>query len=439
MFEILNQNLTNAFKTLSGQTRITEINVASTIKAIRRALLDADVSYGVAREVADSIKAKAIGTKIQLSVSPGQMLTQIVADELTMLMGKENAPLNLSGNPACILLAGLQGSGKTTLSAKLALHLKSLGRSVLLVGCDVYRPAAREQLKTLAEQINVPVYIREEDRDVAQIARKGMDEARSRNINTVIIDTAGRLAVDEAMMEEIGTLKSELLPQEILYVADSMTGQDAVTTAKAFHERIDFSGVVLTKLDGEARGGAALSIYKAVEKPIKFIGTGERVEDIDIFHPDRMAKRILGMGDVLSFVEKARTVFDEEETREIEKKIRKSQFGMDDLLKQIKKFEKLGGMANMVSLIPGMSKMGVDEGKVKKNVLVVESLINSMTQAERQDPSIISGTRKDRIVRGSGRATSELNGLIKNFGAMKKMLHGKGVPKEMKTLMKQKM
>ncbi len=421
MFDNLSVKLDRAFKTLKGQGRITEINVATTVKEIRRALIDADVNYKVAKEVTDKIKAEALGQDVLIAVSPGQLLTKIVAEELTELMGKSNEPINLQGDPNIILISGLQGSGKTTFSGKLANHLKSQ-RNVLLVACDIYRPAAIDQLKVLGEQIGVDVYAEPENKNALDIAKNALKYAKENNKKTVIIDTAGRLAVDEEMMKEIEGLKKGLNPAETLFVVDSMTGQDAVNTAKTFNDRLDFDGVVLTKLDGDTRGGAALSIRTVVNKPIKYISHGEKMEALDLFHPDRMANRILGMGDVVSLVEKAQQNFDEEESRRIQKKIRKNQFGFDDFLSQLEQIKKMGNIKDLMGMIPGVGKaikdIDIDDNSLKP----IEAIIKSMTPKERENPDIINGSRKRRIANGSGTSVQEVNQLLKQFEQMRKMM-----------------
>ncbi|MEQ9288909.1 MAG: signal recognition particle protein [Cyclobacteriaceae bacterium] len=421
MFDNLSVKLDKAFKTLKGQGRITEINVASTVKEIRRALIDADVNYKVAKDVTDNIKEKALGQDVLIAVSPGQLLTKIVAEELTLLMGKSNEAINLQGDPNIILISGLQGSGKTTFSGKLANHLKSQ-RNVLLVACDIYRPAAIDQLKVLGEQIDVDVYAEPENKDALSIAKNALKHAKQNNKKTVIIDTAGRLAVDEQMMQEIESLKKNLNPAETLFVVDSMTGQDAVNTAKTFNDRLNFDGVVLTKLDGDTRGGAALSIRTVVEKPIKYISHGEKMEALDLFHPDRMANRILGMGDVVSLVEKAQQNFDEEESRRIQKKIRKNQFGFDDFLSQLEQIKKMGNLKDLMGMIPGVGKaikdIDIDDDSLKP----IEAIIKSMTPKERENPDVINGSRKIRISKGSGTSVQEVNQLLKQFDQMRKMM-----------------
>ncbi|MDF9795857.1 signal recognition particle subunit SRP54 [Catalinimonas alkaloidigena] len=422
MFDSLSTRLDRAFKTLKGQGAITEVNVATTVKEIRRALIDADVNFKVAKEVTDSIKEKAIGRKVLISVSPGQLLTKIVEEELTDLMGGSQSSIEVSGEPAIILISGLQGSGKTTFSGKLANHLKKQNREVLLTACDVYRPAAIDQLKVLGEQVGVEVYADKDTKDPLKIAQDAIAYAKQNHKKIVIVDTAGRLAIDEAMMNEISSLKQTLKPSETLFVVDSMTGQDAVNTAKAFDEQIDFDGVVLTKLDGDTRGGAALSIRKVVEKPIKFVSNGEKMDAIDIFYPDRMARRILDMGDVTTLVEKAQQAFDEEEAERLNKKIRKNQFDFDDFLSQLQQIKKMGNIKDLLGLLPGMNKalknIDIDDDSFKP----IEAIIRSMTLEERGTPSVINGSRKKRIASGSGTSVQEVNNLLKQFEEMRKMM-----------------
>jgi len=421
MFDNLSVKLDKAFKTLKGQGRITEINVAATVKEIRRALIDADVNFKVAKDVTDKIKEKALGEDVLIAVSPGQLLTKIVAEELTLLMGESNEAINLQGDPNIILISGLQGSGKTTFAGKLANKLKSQ-RNVLLVACDIYRPAAIDQLKVLGEQIDVEVYAEPENKDVLSIASNAVAYSKQHNKKVVIIDTAGRLAIDEDMMQEIEGLKKSLNPAETLFVVDSMTGQDAVNTAKTFNERLNFDGVVLTKLDGDTRGGAALSIRTVVEKPIKFISHGEKMEALDLFHPERMANRILGMGDVVSLVEKAQQNFDEEESRRIQKKIRKNQFGFDDFLSQLQQIKKMGNLKDLMGMIPGVGKAVKDIDIDDDSLKPIEAIIHSMTIKERENPDIINGSRKIRISNGSGTSVQEVNQLLKQFEQMRKMM-----------------
>jgi len=422
MFDNLSAKLDRAFKNIKGQGRITELNVAATVKEIRRALIDADVNYKVAKDVTDSIRLKALGQDVLISVSPGQLLTKIVAEELTVLMGQESVPVNLDGNPNIILIAGLQGSGKTTFSGKLAHYIKKKGHSVLLVACDVYRPAAIDQLKVLGEQIDVEVFAEAENKDVISIAKNAIKYAKAHGKKSVIIDTAGRLAVDEQMMAEISGLKKEIKPAETLFVVDAMTGQDAVHTAQAFNERLDFDGVVLTKLDGDTRGGAALSVRRQVEKPIKFISTGEKMDAMDQFYPDRMAKRILGMGDVLTLVERAQQNFDDKETQRINKKIKKNQFGFDDFLIQMEQIKKMGSLKDIVGMIPGMGKAIKDVDIDDNSLKPIEAIIKSMTPKERSSPELMNGSRKIRIAKGSGTTVTEVNQLLKQFDQMRKMM-----------------
>ena len=422
MFENLSNKLNRAFKVLKGQGKITEVNVASTVKEIRRALIDADVSYKVAKEITSNIKEKALGQDVLISVSPGQLMTKIVADELSVLMGEKSEEINLSGNPNIILISGLQGSGKTTFSGKLAYYLKKQNKKSLLVACDVYRPAAIEQLHVLGKQIDVEVFSDEKSKSPLNIAKKAIQHAKKSGIKSVIIDTAGRLAIDEKMMKEIEGLKKNLNPSETLFVVDSMIGQDAVITAKIFNERIDYDGVILTKLDGDSRGGAALSIRRVVDKPIKFISTGEKLDALNVFHPDRMAKRILGMGDVLSLVERAQQNFDEEEARRMQKKMLQNTFGLDDFLSQLQKIKKMGNIKDLVGMIPGMSNKIKDVDMDNESFKPIEAIINSMTPGERSNPEILNGIRKKRIALGSGSTVQEVNQLLKQFNQMKKMM-----------------
>lgn len=431
MFENLSSRLDKAFQNLKGHGKLTELNIAETVKEIRRALVDADVSYKIAKEFTSAIKDKALGGDVLTSVSPGQMMTKIVNDELVQLLGGETKPINLTGNPTVILIAGLQGSGKTTFSGKLANYLKSKGRNPILVACDVYRPAAINQIKVLAEQVGVNVYAEEDVKDPVGIASRAIKEAKAKNNNVVIIDTAGRLSIDEAMMNEIGDLKTKLKPQEILFVVDSMTGQDAVNTAKAFNDKLDFDGVVLTKLDGDTRGGAAISIKSVVNKPIKFVGTGEKMDALDVFHPDRMASRILGMGDIVSFVEKAQENFDQEEAARLQKKMRKNQFDFDDFLKQLGQIKKMGNIKDLMGMIPGVGKAIKDIDIDDDSFTSIEAIIHSMTPYERHNPNSLDGSRKQRIAKGSGTSTTEVNKLVKQFADMRKMMKsmntGKGL------------
>lgn len=423
MFENLSERLERSFKLLKGQGKITEINVAETLKDVRRALLDADVNYKVAKQFTDTVKAKALGQNVINAIKPSELMVKIVHDELTSLMGGDTAPLNLSGNPTVILMSGLQGSGKTTMSGKLARKLKSeKSKRPLLVAGDVYRPAAIEQLKVLGEQIEVPVYTEEGNKNPVQIAENAISYAKANHYDLVIVDTAGRLAVDEAMMNEIAAIKKAIKPQETLFVVDSMTGQDAVNTAKEFNDRLDFDGVVLTKLDGDTRGGAALSIRTVVTKPIKFVGTGEKLDALDYFHPARMADRILGMGDIVSLVEKAQQQFDEKEARELQRKIAKNQFNFNDFLNQIQQIKKMGNLKDLASMIPGVGKaikdIDIDDNAFKG----IEAIIHSMTPQERANPEIINGSRRQRIARGSGTTIQEVNRLLKQFEETRRMM-----------------
>ena len=423
MFENLNERLERSFKILKGEGRITEINVAETLKDVRRALLDADVNYKVAKTFTDTVKQKALGQNVLTSVKPGQLMVKIVHDELAALMGGEAAELNLKSRPAVILMAGLNGAGKTTLSGKLALLLKTKrNRKPLLVACDVYRPAAIEQLRVLAEQIEVPIYMDTEEKDPVKIALAGIQQAKAKACDTVIIDTAGRLAVDEPLMREIAAIKQATAPDETLFVVDAMTGQDAVNTAKEFNDRLDYDGVVLTKLDGDARGGAALSIRTVVNKPIKFVGTGEKMEALDVFHPDRMADRILGMGDIVSLVERAQEQYDEEEARKLQRKIQKNQFDFNDFLSQIQQIKKMGNLKDLASMIPGVGKalkdVEIDDNAFKG----IEAIILSMTPKERKSPEILNQSRKLRIAKGSGTTIQEVNRLVKQFDQTRKMM-----------------
>lgn len=423
MFNSLQEKLESAFKSLKGQGRITELNVATTVKDIRRALVDADVNYKIAKEFTDRVKDKAIGEKVINAISPGQLMVKIVKDELAELMGGTEAVFNAKGNPAVILIAGLQGSGKTTFSGKLANFLKTKkGLSPLLVAADVYRPAAMEQLRVLGEQIGVDVHIETENKDAVDIARNAVKEARSKNKNVVIVDTAGRLAVDEAMMTEVANIKAAVNPQEILFVVDSMTGQDAVNTAKAFNDRLDFTGVVLTKLDGDTRGGAAISIKYTVNKPIKFTSSGEKMETLDVFYPERMAQRILGMGDITSLVEKAQEQFDEAAAKKLESKIRKNKFDFADFKMQLEQIKKMGNMKDMLSMIPGVGSKVKDLDINDDSFKGIEAIINSMTPAEREDPDLIDGSRKKRIAKGAGKDIQEVNNFMKQFDQMRSMM-----------------
>ncbi|WP_109831294.1 signal recognition particle protein [Reichenbachiella versicolor] len=421
MFENLSSKLDSAIKNLKGQGKISEINVASTVKEIRRALVDADVNFKVAKNVTDTIKEKALGQNVLTAVSPGQLLTKIVSDELTLMMGGAKEDIELKGDPNIILISGLQGSGKTTFSGKLANKLKSQ-RNVLLAACDIYRPAAIDQLKVLGEQIDVDVYAEPENKNALEIAKNAIKFAKENNKKTIIVDTAGRLAVDEEMMQEIELLKKELKPAETLFVVDAMTGQDAVNTAKTFNDRLDFDGVVLTKMDGDTRGGAALSIRTVVTKPIKFISHGEKMDALDIFHPDRMASRILGMGDVVSLVEKAQQNFDEEQAKKLQKKMRTNTFGFDDFLSQLEQIKKMGNLKDLVGMIPGVSKAIKDVDIDDDSLKPIEAIIKSMTLKERTNPDIINGSRKKRIAKGSGTSIQEVNQLMKQFEQMRKMM-----------------
>jgi len=423
MFEGLSEKLDRSFKILKGQGYITEINVAETLKEVRKALLDADVSFKIAKQFTEDVKQKSIGQGVLTAVSPGQLMVKIVHDELTQLMGTEKVDLNEKGKPAIVLVAGLQGSGKTTFSAKLANYLKTKkGKKVLLVAGDVYRPAAIQQLQVLGEQIGVEVYTEAENKNPVKIAKHAINHARDNGFNMVIVDTAGRLAIDDEMMNEISSIKKTINPQETLFVVDSMTGQDAVNTAKAFNDRLDYEGVVLTKLDGDTRGGAALTIRSVVNKPIKFVGIGEKMEAIDIFHPSRMADRILGMGDIVSLVEKAQEQYDVEEAKKLQKKIAKNQFNFNDFLSQIKQIKKMGNVKDLMGMIPGMGKAlkntDIDDDAFKG----IEAIIYSMTPEERENPKLLNGSRRKRIADGSGSEIQEVNRLIKQFGETSKMM-----------------
>ncbi len=423
MFESLSDHLDTAFKNLKGQGRITELNIASTVKDIRRALVDADVNYKIAKEFTDSIKDKATGEKVINAVSPGQLMVKIVKDELTELMGGVETELDLSGNPAIILIAGLQGSGKTTFSGKLANYLKTKkGKSPMLVAADIYRPAAIEQLKILGGQINIDVYNEPENKDAVSIVQNAIKEAKTKNKNVIIIDTAGRLAIDEVMMTEVANIKDAVDPKEILFVVDSMTGQDAVNTAAAFNQRLNYTGVVLTKLDGDTRGGAAISIKYTVNKPIKFVSSGEKMDTLDVFYPERMAQRILGMGDIVSLVEKAQEQFDEVQAAKLEKRIRKNQFDFEDFKTQLQQIKKMGNLKDLMGMIPGVGKQLKDVDINDDAFKGIEAMINSMTLEERRNPDIINPSRKQRIAAGSGKDISELNQFIKQFEQMKNMM-----------------
>lgn len=436
MFENLSERLERSFKLLKGQGKITEINVAETLKDIRRALLDADVNFKTAKTFTDTVREKAMGQNVLTAVKPQQMMVKIVHDELTQLMGGATMEINLKGEPAVILIAGLQGSGKTTFTGKLANFLKTKkSKKPLLVACDVYRPAAIQQLQVLGEQINVPVFTQEGSTDPVKIAKDAIKEAKQKGYDLVIVDTAGRLAVDEMMMKEIAAIKEAVKPHETLFVVDSMTGQDAVNTAKEFNDRLDFDGVVLTKLDGDTRGGAAISIRSVVDKPIKFVGTGEKMDALDLFHPSRMADRILGMGDVVSLVERAQEQFDEEEARKLQKKIAKNQFSFNDFLSQIQQIKKMGSLKDLAGMIPGMGKaiknMDFDDDAFKE----VEAIIFSMTPVERENPSVLNGSRRKRIAQGSGTTIQEVNRLIKQFEDTRKMMKMMSQGKNLSKLM----
>jgi signal recognition particle subunit SRP54 len=423
MFNSLSEKLESAFKNLKGEARINELNIANTVKDIRRALVDADVNYKIAKEFTDKVKEKATGAKVLLAVNPGQQMVKIVQDELTELMGGNTSDFNANGSPAIILIAGLQGSGKTTFSGKLANYLKTKkGKSPLLVACDIYRPAAIDQLEVLGSQIGVDVYSERENKDAVSIALNAIKEAKAKNKNVIIIDTAGRLAVDEIMMTEVANVKNAIHPQEILFVVDSMTGQDAVNTAATFNERLDFTGVVLTKLDGDTRGGAALSIKYTVNKPIKFASNGEKMDTLDVFHPERMAQRILGMGDIVSLVEKAQEQFDEAEAAKLEKKIRKNQFDFEDFKTQIQQIKKMGNLKDLMGMIPGVGKQIKDVDVDNDSFKGIEALINSMTLHERRNPDVINPSRKARIAKGAGKDINELNAFLKQFEQMKGMM-----------------
>ncbi len=438
MFDSLSDKLDNALHILKGHGQITEVNVAETLKEVRRALVDADVNYKIAKEFTNTVKEKALGQNVLTALKPGQMMVKLVKDELTQLMGGEAEGINLSGNPSVILMSGLQGSGKTTFSGKLANYLKTKkSKNPLLVACDVYRPAAINQLHIVGEQVGVEVYSEEGNQDPIKIAQAGIAHAKQNGHNVVIIDTAGRLAIDETMMTEIANIHAAVKPQETLFVVDSMTGQDAVNTAKTFNERLNFDGVILTKLDGDTRGGAAISIKSVVNKPIKFIGTGEKMEAIDVFYPDRMADRILGMGDVISLVERAQEQYDEEEARKLQKKIAKNQFGFDDFLNQLHQIKKMGSMKDLMGMIPGAGKMlkdvDIDDDAFKH----VEAIIYSMTPEERSTPTVINANRKKRIAKGSGTSVQQVNQLLKQFnqmGKMMKMMQGGGGKKMMQMM-----
>ena len=438
MFENLSERLERSFKILKGQGKITEINVAETLKDVRRALLDADVNYKVAKQFTDTVKAKALGQNVINALKPEQLMVKIVHDELASLMGGQEAPLNITGNPAVILMSGLQGSGKTTFSGKLARKLKSSkGKRPLLVACDVYRPAAIEQLRVLGESISVPVYMEEDNKNPVQIALNAIAYAKSHHYDLVIVDTAGRLAVDEEMMKEISAVKEAINPNEILFVVDSMTGQDAVNTAKEFNDRLDFDGVILTKLDGDTRGGAALSIRTVVNKPIKYIGSGEKLEDLQEFNPEGMASRILGMGDIVEIAKRAQEIYDQKEAERLQEKIKKNKFDFDDFLKQIQQIKKMGNLKELASMIPGVGKaikdIDIDDNAFKG----IEAIINSMTPEERRRPEIINGSRRQRIARGSGTNIVDVNRLLKQFEETRKMMHMATTMKNPMKMMKQ--
>lgn len=423
MFNSLSEKLESAFKNLKGEARINDLNIANTVKDIRKALIDADVNYKIAKEFTDRVKEKATGEKVINAISPGQLMIKIVQDELTELMGGSEAQFNITGNPAVILIAGLQGSGKTTFTGKLANYLKTQkGKSPMVVACDIYRPAAIDQLTVLAEQIGVTVYSERENKDAVSIAQNAIKEAKATNKNVVIIDTAGRLAIDEVMMNEVANVKAAVNPQEILFVVDSMMGQDAVNTAKSFNDRLDFTGVVLTKLDGDTRGGAALSIKYTVNKPIKFVSSGEKMDTLDVFYPDRMAQRILGMGDITSLVEKAQAQYNEVEAKKLEKKIRKNQFDFQDFLDQLQQIKKMGNLKDLMGMIPGVGKAVKDIDINDDAFIGIEAIIKSMTPAERSNPDLLNPSRKARIAKGCGKDIGEVNAFMKQFEQMKQMM-----------------
>jgi signal recognition particle subunit SRP54 len=426
MFESLSSKLDRAFKVLKGHGKITEINVAETVKEIRKALIDADVNYKIAKSFTDTVKEKALGADVLTSVTPGQLMVKVVNDELTTLLGGKTEDIDLSGNPSIILMAGLQGSGKTTHSAKLANYIKKKGKTVMMAACDVYRPAAIEQLKVLGAQLDVPVFYEEGNTNPVKIAENALKAAKEAGVKVLIVDTAGRLSIDEEMMREIGNIKSALKPQEILFVVDAMTGQDAVNTAKAFNDVLDFTGVILTKLDGDTRGGAALSIKSIVQKPIKFMGMGEKMEALDVFHPDRMAQRILGMGDIVSLVEKAQAVFDSDEAEKMQKKLLKDQFTFEDFYSQIQQIKKMGNLKDLMGMIPGVGKAVKDIDIRDDAFKGIEAIINSMTPDERKTPDIINGSRRKRIANGSGTDIQQVNQLLKQFEEMRKMMKSIG-------------
>lgn len=438
MFENLTDKFERAFKVLKGQGQISEINVAETLKEVRRALLDADVNFNTAKDFTNAVKEKALGRNVLTAVSPGQLMVKICHEELVELMGGNESEINIKGNPGIILMSGLQGSGKTTFTGKLGNYLKTKkGKKVLLVACDVYRPAAIDQLHVLGEQLDIEVFSNKEEKDPVKIASEAINHARSKGFNVVIVDTAGRLAIDEFMMNEIARVKEAIKPSETLFVVDSMTGQDAVNTAKAFNEKINFDGVVLTKLDGDTRGGAALSIKAIVDKPIKFVGTGEKMDALDVFYPQRMADRILGMGDVVSLVERAQEQFNEEEARKLQRKIQKDQFDLNDFLAQLQQVKKMGNVKDLMGMIPGMGKAVKDVDINEDSFKHVEAIILSMTPAERSNPVLINGNRKNRIAAGSGTNVVEVNKLLKQFEDTKKMMKMMSNPKNMMSMMKQ--
>lgn len=438
MFDNLSEKLDRAFKVLKGHGKISEINVSETVKEIRKALLDADVNYKVAKEFTDRVKEKALGQNVLTSISPGQLLTKITHDELSKLMGETSTDIKLGGNPTIVLMSGLQGSGKTTFSGKLANHLKTKrGKKPLLVACDIYRPAAIDQLHVLGEQIGVDVFSDRENKDAVSIAKKGIEHAKINGNSVVIIDTAGRLAIDEQMMNEIAAVKDAIKPDEILFVVDSMTGQDAVNTAKTFNERLNFDGVVLTKLDGDTRGGAALSILSVVNKPIKFVGTGEKMDAIDVFHPSRMADRILGMGDVVTLVERAQEQYNVEEARKLQKKIAKNQFTFNDFLSQLNQIKKMGNIKDLVGMIPGVGKALKNVDIDDKAFVSIEAIIHSMTPYERENPDSLNGKRRDRIAKGSGTTVQDVNRLVKQFEDTRKMMKMMGNKENMAKMMQQ--
>ena len=422
MFNSLSEKLESAFKNLKGQARINDLNIANTVKDIRRALIDADVNFKIAKEFTDKVKEKAVGEKVINAISPGQLMVKIVQDELTELMGGTASEFNVTGNPAVILIAGLQGSGKTTFTGKLANYLKTQKKSPLVVAADIYRPAAIDQLTILAEQIGVDIYAERENKNAVEIVQNAIKEAKSKNKNVVIIDTAGRLAIDEVMMKEVADIKAAVNPTEILFVVDAMTGQDAVNTAKTFNDRLDFTGVVLTKLDGDTRGGAALSIKYTVNKPIKFMSSGEKMDTLDVFYPDRMAQRILGMGDIASLVEKAQNQFDEEQAKKLEKKIRKNQFDFQDFLEQLQQIKKMGNLKDLMGMIPGVGKAIKDVDINDDAFKGIEAIIHSMTPMERNNPDLLDQKRKLRIAKGCGKDITDVNAFMKQFEQMKKMM-----------------